>query len=758
MSKSEAQAPITVEWGKEQVVVSDVARELPGASHVDDRMKLVKAGQDSALASLPEDAWHALARASVAPELVALQLRQPGGSDGSLLLEEHVDGATLRSVHTRVWLTELFPGIQPRTGQEVLDVDDPQVTGMDADGRPQAILRYEYRDLGHLRQHIWQTIHATLHINSYEESILARRVTRALIVHPVVIAFTDGTEPVHALVARDGITRLASAWKVMAGSGATKEAAADAATEALLAERKQPANEPLKSRTQRWALGREQRRELLRKEFGKESGGEVPSLRAIQIAQTYVVPAHIVVGTQAHEGGMLPAADVFDDALRSILASVHVEFKPWDAAAQNLEVATRALKLVVQTRAREWGNEEQLGEVYALAVGRRPAADTPAIFRDPAIPGTPLWRAVYLLHVLTRAELYAELRGRAKEIKNERRMTAKGYAGLLGPVVDEPWRAEKKAAVKQARKAWSNGGVLCKAVLSGGWIPVPTDDFTSLVAPALRGDVNARCTLALAGGTALIADKLITSNVGSALGTRREPGKVPFRADAHLVVGGLAAEGNELGLWTLALAAQRFEAGRLPRNAGSRQEFGLPEEEAGDGAYQHVAVDLAAPDRIRRHGGDEVPLLPWDVVYASDEARARKTIADSMPSAPWPAGPAGARPGERADEEAPVTDPVTDPAAGPAAGQEAGASDDRPVGARIADQRRALGLALSGAEHALAKLRELGQGRTYPPLFTDADEWHELREAAIRVHHQIDNHRPPSDEEEPAEDGTGSDD
>ncbi|MFG3117160.1 hypothetical protein ACGF4C_22500 [Streptomyces sp. NPDC048197] len=161
-------------------------------------------------------------------------------------------------------------------------------------------------------------------------------------------------------------------------------------------------------------------------------------------------------------------------------------------------------------------------------------------------------------------------------------------------------------------------------------------------------------------------------------------------------------------------------------------------------------MDLAAPDRIRRDGGDEVPLLPWDVVYASDEARARKTIADSMPSAPWPAGPVGARPGERADEGATAADP--------AAGQEAGASDDRPVGARIADQRRALGLALSGAEHALAKLRDLGQGRTYPPLFTDADEWHELREAAIRVHHQIDNHRPPSEEEEPVEDGTGADD
>ncbi|MFF2813162.1 hypothetical protein ACFVT2_39575 [Streptomyces sp. NPDC058000] len=751
MPKSEVQQPITVEWGREQVLVSDVAGELPEGSDTDARAKLVKHGRESGLATLPEDAWYAVARASVAPELVALQLRGAGDADGSLLLEEHVDGATLRSVHTRVWLSELFPGIQPRTGQQVLDVDDPQVSGTAEDGRPQAFLRYRYRDLDHLRKHIHQTVHATLQMNSYEESILARRVTRALIVHPVVLDFDDeDTESVHVLVARDGITRLASAWKVLAGPGAVKDEAATLAMETLVAELPQPANEPLKPRTQRWGLGRERKRELLREEFAKEAAGEQPSRRAIQIAQTFVVPAHIAVGVRAHTSGALPAADVFDDALRSILASVHVEFKPWDATAQNLEVATRALKLVVQTRAREWGKEEELGEVYALAVGRRPAADTPAVFRDPRIPQTPLWRAVSLLHVLTRPDLFAELHSRAKEIKNERRMSTKGYAGLLGPVVDQPWRSEKKTALTQARKAWTNGGVLCADVLKGNWVPVPTDDFTSLVGPALAGDLDARCTLALAGGTALIADKLLTSNVGSSLGTEREPGKVPFRADAHVVVGGLAREGNELGLWTLALAAQRFESGRMPRNASSRHDLGLPEEDTGAARYQHVKVDLGAPDRISRVGDAEEPLLEWDVVHASDVARATRTIEAARPSAPAPAS-GGSAAGSGAGQ----------PSGGAGAGAGQGGSPtgsasatEVPLATRIAEQIRELARALAGAESALIKLDELGQGIT-SPVFDDLDQWQELRETAIRAQNRIHAHKPPVDDEEedePAED------
>ncbi|MET7569623.1 hypothetical protein ABZT04_14130 [Streptomyces sp. NPDC005492] len=743
MSKP-ANRPVTVEWGKETVVVSDFPRELPGASNVDDRIKLVNAGTANRLTGLTDDAWHAVARASTVPALVAQQLSKPADDGASLLLEEHVDGATLRSVHSRVWLSELFPGIQPRTSQEKLDEDDPKVIG-EADGdRPLALLHYRYRDRDHLRAHIEQTISVTLHRNSYAESILARRVTRALIVHPVIYEFEDGTEPVTALIARDGITRLASAWKVFVGAEFSNENVATLAAATLLHERRQPAGEPSKPLTQRLALGREESRKTLHTSFTQEitdaanGGGEV-SDRAVRIAQTYLVPAHIAVGIEAHERSALRTADVFDDALRSILASVHVEFKPWDEAAKNVEVATRALKLVVQTRAVEWGLEQQLQGVHALATGRLGESEVPAVFEDATIPGTALWRAIYLVHTLTRPPLHEELKNRAKDIKNDRRMSTKGYAGLLGPVIDMAWRAEKSSALAQARNAWNNGGVLSADVLSDNWVPVPTEDFTSLVEPALQGDTNARCTLAVAGGIALIADKLLTRNVGSAVSSDPQAGKVPFRADVSVVIGGLAKEGNALGLWLLAHAAQRFEASTMPSNTSARPRLGLPP--GGPQPYQHVMVDLTAPDRVARDGGAEKALSTWDVVYASDESRARKRMPVTGTVTASPLAPA------------PVFPTPLPPTAGTPNLRKPSTAQQKD------DHRRVLAGQLDDAKETLRALEDLGRGTTYPPLLGATEEWSKLLEAAVDILTTIKEHKPKEAEDnEEDEEGEGGED
>ncbi|KUN36378.1 hypothetical protein AQJ30_22645 [Streptomyces longwoodensis] len=739
----ETGAPITVDWRNQQIEVSTVDHELPDASAVDDRNKLVKAGMNAQLASLPEDAWHAVARAAVTPATVALQLREAHDANASLLLEEHVDGATLRSVHSRVWLSELFPAIQPRTGQELLAVDDPQVLGMAEDDNPQAILRYRYESVNHLKRHVRQTITATLYRNSYEESILSRRVTRALIAHPIIYDFDDGTESVFGLVVRDGITRLASAWKVLAGPDSDPEEAANLAVNTLLAQYQISASEPAKPLTQRMALGRQNRRKQLREEFNKEIAnageGNPPSLRAIQIAQSYQVPSHVTVGVQAHERTALPVEDVFDDALRSILASVHVEFKPWDTAAQNVEVAARALKRVLHGSTGSTV-EDGLHAVYELAVGLRRASDTPNVYGNHDIPGNGLWRAVQLLHTLTRPATFEELRSRAKEIKGDRRMTDKGYAGLLGPIVDHPWRSSKKSAAQQARNAWSNGGVLFKEVLADGWAPMVTNDFTTLIKPALEGSREARLTLALAGGTALIADKLLTRNVGSSVSRTRAPGKVPFRADVHKIVEGLARKGNELGLWTLALAAQRFEDGRLPRNSGTRQQLGLPNDQAleGDDEYQHLVVDLNAPDHILRDNGKPVLLLEWDVAVASDPERARQVLEPAESD-----GEDG-----RVDEDTDAnggSDAFKPSTIGNDDGRQEDPSDavadtEMPVEQQIQEGRRVLTNCLADAKTSVDELEKLGQAVTYPPLFGPAEAWNDLRDTALHVLNTLQNH------------------
>ncbi|MEU9298950.1 hypothetical protein [Streptomyces sp. NPDC048269] len=691
---------LTVRWGSDTVLVSNIEHDLPGQAEEADHARAVAAGTANPATLLPEAAWEAVARTTTGPDSLAVQLQTNTQKSAGLLMEENVEGATLRSVVTRVHLSELLPGIQPRTGMEVMEIPDPLVQGITDGGRPCSMVRYRYRDLAHLRNHVWQTIHGTLSLNSYSPSILARKVTRNLITHPVEITFEDGTESFHTVVVRDGITRLASAWAVLAGPEADAAKAASTAVDALFA--KVPATAPGGSLGDRLATARERWRLSLRDEFAREMAAMEPGPRAAQIAQTYVVPAQIAVGVEGHPGRLLAAEDIFDDAIRSVLASVHVEFKQWDAAAQNMEVATRALKRVIQ-QGDSLVSQDDLQAVYGLAVGRIAAEDITAIFPGTP-PGTALWRSVYLVHALTRPELLERLKDQAKAIKGGKRMGLKGFAELLGPLIDVPWRSHKKLVTTQARNAWNNGGVLT-ADVTKDWDPVPTDDFTTLVAPALAGDKNARCTLAVAGGVALIADKLLTRNVGSALMAAKANGGVPFRADVNQVIEDLSQQDNELGLWTLALVANGFRSDALPTNAVTMRQLIQKEKSPGGtgDAYIHFRTDLGQADKVARDAdGVPEPLLQWDVVWASNPERARKAHPDPLPG---PSDPSGSEPGGQQEGEPGTGLLDTDTDTGGADAD--GSADARPASQKAAEQRYVLRQGVATARDALDRLHLL---------------------------------------------------
>lgn len=626
---------LEVPWGGETIQVSNIGRQLPQEPTAEQVSLVTEAARSNPGVRLPDAALAAIARTTTRPDALAVQLRPTTEDPSGVLLVENVEGATLHSAVTRVLTSELFPGPQPRTGMEVMEVPDPQVHGLTHDGRPSAIVQYRYKDLTHLRNHVWQTIHATLSINSYATSILTRSVTRNLIAHPVEITFEDDTESFHVLAVRDGITRLASAWAVLAGPGADAGEAAALARDALLGD----ISGSLSSGSdlgRQLSEARENWRGELRKEFDEEAGSLAPGPRTAQIFQSYVVPAQIAVGIDGHAGRLLSPEDLFDDAIRSVLASIHVEFKQWDAAAQNVEVITRALKRVIQTGDPRWSTA-QLQDVYGLAVGRIGVDTLPELFgADTAPPATALWRAVYLVSALTQPDLLDVLKDQAKAIKGGQRMSVKGFGELLGPVIDLPWRSQKKLVTKQARNAWNNGGVLTSAV-TDEWTPQPTTDFTTLVEPAMRGDVDARCTLAVAGGVALIADKLLTRNVGSSLGVAKEKGGVPFRSDVHRVIEGLSRQDNELGLWTLATVANTFRSDDLPQNSVTKRSL-IGKETTGSTStpYIYFRVDLEAADKIARtREGVPEMLYEWDVVAASDPGRAPK------PALPFDTPPAG---------------------------------------------------------------------------------------------------------------------
>ncbi|MET9877258.1 hypothetical protein ABZZ36_21880 [Actinacidiphila glaucinigra] len=696
-----------------------------------------------------------MARAVINPEGVAVMLRPTAQEPAGLLLEENVEGATLRTFNTRVWLSELLPGIQPRTGMEVMDVSDPQVVGTTNGGEPCAVVRYRYRDLEHLKDHIRQTVHSTLALNNYAASILGRKVTRPLITHPVEFTFEDGTKPFHALVVRDGITRLASAWAVLAGPDAEAADAADLMVNSLFGRVTGGPSADGRTLGERLAATRENWRHTLAKQFHQALSKPEPDDRGIQIAQTHVVPAQVAVGVKGHPGHLLAPEDVFDDAMRSILASVHVEFKAWDSAAQNVEVATRALKRVIQLGDAPV-TKESLQVVYGLAVGRTAPEDLPQEYGDNRMPGTALWRGIQLVHALTRPELYERLKDQAKAIKGGSRMSAKGFAELLGPIIDLPWRSAKKAVSKQARNAWSNGGVLTRDVLKE-WEPALTEDFTTLVEPAMTGDANARCTLAVAGGIALIADKLLTRNVGSSLMAPKEKGGVPFRSDVHLVVEDLSAEGNELGLWTLALTANRFRGDELPENAQSVRQFVRRERNDEDSpAYIHLKVDLAQPDKVARdENGVPVQLFEWDVVWASDQDRAHgaytayrsrqlpvsvpspgnaTVIDDGQPSGGGEESLSGGSE-ENAGDEATTLEPK------PGDASFSGPGESIPSGRRAADFRRTLRSSLENARIALDGLTELDRtAGSWPPVIEAAD-FTDLRQSLLELQTDLENLR-----------------
>ncbi|MGW2668717.1 hypothetical protein ACWC5F_11705 [Streptomyces sp. NPDC001272] len=700
--------------------MSNTGQILPVPAADDVVQKVVEAGRVNPSTLLTEDAWYAVGRAATDPEGVAVQLHPTRHDPSGVLMVENVEGATLRSLVTRVYLSELLPGIQPRTGMEATEVPDPQVQGVTEDGRPCATVRYRFKNLAHLRDHTWQTINGTLSLNNYVGSILARTITRNLIVHPVEIAFEDGTDSFHALTVRDGITRLASAWAVLAGPAAENTEVATLAVTSLFGKTDAPVpsgvpiGRHLASVRERW-------RQSLRDEYTRTIGLPEPGPRAAQIGQTFVAPAQIAVGVEGHPGHLLAPEDIFDDAIRSVLASVHVEFKQWDDAAQNVEVITRALKRVIQL-----GDslipQDDLQAVYGLAIGRTPSADLPELFPGSTPPpGTSLWRSVYVVHALTRPELLERLKDQAKAIKGGKRMSLKGFADLLGPMIDLPWRSYKKLVTKQARNAWTNGGVLTSDVI-GEWDPAPTDDFTTLVAPALAGDTNARCTLAVAGGVALIADKLLTRNVGSALLAAKEKGGVPFRADVSQIVEGLSRQNNELGLWTLATAANRFRDSALPENAVTMRTLTRKEKPEGEGGspYIHFKVDPAAEDKIARDA-DGVPelLYQWDVVWAADPERARKNTqpaAGHALSVPLPEPRAGQ--GDAQD---------TARAAGGATGAWGVAADTRPASQRAADHRAVLRQSVTAARDAMDRLHQLEPevgGHTPVVSLTVLDELH----------------------------------
>lgn len=582
----------------ETVDILNFSSTLPSASDVKARNALVRAA-DARDLGLADDAMYAIARAVTDPGSMAAAVKT------GLLSTEVIGAVDISMITANVWLPESFVLMQPRAGGFAHSVPAPAIRGaLDDDGRPLVELDVEFENHQHLHNYIVETVTLTkAHGRDYSDSILAKRVSRPGLAHVVQITFADGSDPFYVLCVRDGITRVVSSWAAQNPGLNAHELGEHIATSLLS---RKDVKSAVGTETIARARGREALMTDLRGRFIAGTSGELIAEEAVRIGQTLTLPMQICVDmTERAPSAVAPTA-VFDDTMQSVIASVHGEFRPWEPTATQTAAIQRAIPRAVHA-----------GSLTSLVAEVAGATDLTR-FTDvwDEAPPTALWRAIYLMSILTHDIEFNGLKRQLRELGVSRAISKRMYVSHLVTVIDTPWRRAKAHTERQARRAWGNGGPVPTAMLGTDWDPVPTDDFLTLVPLALNGDQAAKNTLIVGGGIALITDKLLLADVGSALTS----GQVPFRASVDVVIEGLAE--SELGLCLLAHVANAFDPDRIAVNSFTKKELTTNPDLAKD-TYVVPRPDPSNPYEIELDvNGHAKALEIYDVVYASNPARA----------------------------------------------------------------------------------------------------------------------------------------
>lgn len=609
---------MTLQVNGEPVTITNFRPNLPDPAPAKDRVAFSRAGSAFGL-SLGDDGLHGAARALTQPAIAAQAVR------AELLTHEVIGPAMLTIFQSPVYLTELLPLIQPRAGAAPRDVDPPKVTGcVTGDGAPEAMIVIRFKDEAHLAAQLRQTVRQTRAMGrDYAASILTKRVSRPILTHVARIEFDDGSDPFVVTVVRDGITRVVSSWATIYPDVQVDDLG-DLMVDALLASKRSRRTE--ESATAVRARGRDVIQQELRARFVQGTAGNRPTEEAIRIGQALTLPAQMIVSLSNVGAPGVPAGQQFDDAVQALVASVHGEFQPWDQSASDAAAILRALPRAVHDDALD-------EEVAHIATGYSPLEKMPEAFGE-TTPVTPLWRAVYLVAWLCNPAEFSGIKKHLRDLLGVSQIRRNAYISHLMTLIDLPWRNTKHHTQQQARRAWNNGGPIPHDLVDTTWDPVPTTDFTTLVPKALTGDDNARNTLRVAGGIALVTDKLLMSNTGSALASD----EVPFRADVNDIVADLGRNDNEAGLWLLARAANAFRADQKAINSFTPKEL---LRNPGFRANTYVVPRIDPVDSTALaidNTGQPERLTTYEVVHVSNPERSAEEREKRKPTAKPRAG------------------------------------------------------------------------------------------------------------------------
>ncbi|MFB8000465.1 hypothetical protein ACFC4G_47995 [Streptomyces sp. NPDC056002] len=243
----------------------------------------------------------------------------------------------------------------------------------------------------------------------------------------------------------------------------------------------------------------------------------------------------------------------FVSMVENLVAGEHLEKNPWTPDAMWHNIANQTIDALV-TR-----GELHRADANAI-LGLTPLEDLPTYLGCP--DPSPIWRCIFTTYRLTAGSAFGEVKAEIRNIMARRAVTTKQFSFMLGVIVDRDVRrpkarkepgARRPPSLQRARNAFGDGGFLTEDIPGRQWYPV-YNTVPEVLKSALGGDRNARITLTIGGGFALMMDGYLTRDRESKV----FEGSAPFRGSPPAILTELA--GHEHGLRLLAAAWEQWDA------------------------------------------------------------------------------------------------------------------------------------------------------------------------------------------------------
>lgn len=542
---------------------------------------------------LSTDARWTVGRSISNPEAAVEMLRKGIG-----VAERCSGDSMLTLLTTSADLASLVVLDQPRGAETPPGIAGPKVRGdLDADGNPLPHLVYEFTSWEACQRYIAYTAEVTLqHGQHLAPSILSSKVSKPVLLAVATIRITgepefdQEPEEIHVLVVLDGNTRVINSLLAALGDRFSRNQIAAEIARRMLRKAKASAG-GLSAQHYR---GRAEAHAEALDRFNR-AAGDIENPDLVRFGQTTNIPAEIVIGFHRFGDPLAMREFEFVDAVRSEVGQQHSLAKAWPDGSVTANVGQQAIARAVASGvlSEEIGALAEGSVAYIPAVTLIPAPCTdageesgenpePQSTLDPGLA-----RAVFLLNALTQPEAYEEMKRHIRNLGGHKKVDRNLYGRHIASVLWRGWAPHKEEGHKNETAAWKVGGALVvmptseegdpggdrertgESVLGKRWQALFPPRWTDLVPIALDASdprhTDAKLTLQVAGGLALIADGLLLAASGSTrFGVhgheyvRRHPATV------------LALLGkSELGLWTLAHAADSFRSTQAASNSYS---------------------------------------------------------------------------------------------------------------------------------------------------------------------------------------------